>query len=282
MHSRPVRFAQMFALSAALATALWSCGGGAGSGSNPTPTTPTTPTSTTRILGLSGNLAFGNVTVGQSASLTLTITNSGNATLTVSGMAVTSGLGSVYASTFTSGTIPAGGSQVATIQFAPAAATSYGGTLQVNGDQTSGINTIPISGTGTTPTPSTFSISGTVTDGTSRNPVPNATVQITSGTSAGKSAVTDSDGTYFLTGVSAGACTLSAAEPHYKTTTQQLSLAAGMRIDLVLQRTTDPTPTPQPPATTCCKVCTTGKPCGDSCIDASYTCHTPTGCACKG
>jgi len=31
----------------------------------------------------------------------------------------------------------------------------------------------------------------------------------------------------------------------------------------------------------CCKVCTTGKACGNSCISASYTCHQPPGCACN-
>ncbi len=63
-----------------------------------------------------------------------------------------------------------------------------------------------------------------------------------------------------------------------------------------------PTPTPEPepvvipepePAPTqavepepvdtqqyCCKVCTTGKACGDSCISRSYTCHKGPGCAC--
>ncbi|MDB5870666.1 MAG: hypothetical protein JWQ07_108 [Ramlibacter sp.] len=33
-------------------------------------------------------------------------------------------------------------------------------------------------------------------------------------------------------------------------------------------------------STYCCKHCTTGKPCGDTCISNSYTCHTPGGCAC--
>jgi hypothetical protein len=32
----------------------------------------------------------------------------------------------------------------------------------------------------------------------------------------------------------------------------------------------------------CCTVCKTGKPCGDSCISASETCHTSGGCACSG
>lgn len=47
-----------------------------------------------------------------------------------------------------------------------------------------------------------------------------------------------------------------------------------------------PTPSynyPTPAATgACCKICTTGRACGDSCISASYTCHKPTGCACNG
>jgi hypothetical protein len=45
------------------------------------------------------------------------------------------------------------------------------------------------------------------------------------------------------------------------------------------------TPLPQPTFTfggsdVCCKHCTTGKPCGDSCISFSFICHQPPGCAC--
>jgi hypothetical protein len=32
----------------------------------------------------------------------------------------------------------------------------------------------------------------------------------------------------------------------------------------------------------CCRVCTVGKPCGNTCISASYDCNTPGGCACYG
>ena len=32
----------------------------------------------------------------------------------------------------------------------------------------------------------------------------------------------------------------------------------------------------------CCKVCTTGKACGDTCIAKNLTCHTAGGCACNG
>lgn len=41
-------------------------------------------------------------------------------------------------------------------------------------------------------------------------------------------------------------------------------------------------PPPPPPQQTCCKVCHTGKACGNSCISRSYTCHQPPGCACNG
>ena len=43
---------------------------------------------------------------------------------------------------------------------------------------------------------------------------------------------------------------------------------------------TDPPPTDPPPS--CCKVCTTSKACGDSCINVNYTCSKPPGCACNG
>lgn len=41
-------------------------------------------------------------------------------------------------------------------------------------------------------------------------------------------------------------------------------------------------PTAEPTSRPCCKCCTRGvsKPCGDTCISASRTCHTPPGCAC--
>ena len=32
----------------------------------------------------------------------------------------------------------------------------------------------------------------------------------------------------------------------------------------------------------CCKICRTGKACGDTCISRSHTCHKGPGCACNG
>jgi hypothetical protein len=33
-------------------------------------------------------------------------------------------------------------------------------------------------------------------------------------------------------------------------------------------------------APACCKICTVGKACGNSCISRNYTCRQPPGCAC--
>jgi len=98
----------------------------------------------TLIIGVSGNLAFGNVTMGTTATATLTITNAGNSSLTVSSITYPPGFSGAF-----SGTIAAGGSQAVTVTFAPTALSSYGGTVTVNSDATSGTNTITASGTGT-------------------------------------------------------------------------------------------------------------------------------------
>ena len=123
-----------------LAVAILSACGSSDSSTSPTPTT----SASTRVVGLSGNLTFGTVTAGQTATTTLTITNSGTSTLTVSGMTAPSG----YSASWTNGAIAAGGSQSVTIGFSPTAAILYSGTLTVNGDQTSGTSAVPISGTG--------------------------------------------------------------------------------------------------------------------------------------
>jgi hypothetical protein len=117
-------------------------------GDSDSPTAPSAPTTPTRVISVSGNLAFGDVTVGASRANTLTITNSGNAALTVANLSVTGGLGAHMQSNWSSGTIAPGASQSVSINFAPAAAGVYSGTLTVNGDHTGGTNTIGISGTG--------------------------------------------------------------------------------------------------------------------------------------
>jgi hypothetical protein len=68
----------------------------------------------TRVIGLSGSLDFGLAPVGGSPTRTLTITNSGNSTLTVSSLSYPSAFSGAW-----SGTIAAGGHQDVTVTFSP-------------------------------------------------------------------------------------------------------------------------------------------------------------------
>jgi len=43
-----------------------------------------------------------------------------------------------------------------------------------------------------------------------------------------------------------------------------------------------PQPATPAPTRSCCRICTTGKACGNSCINRNYTCRQPVGCACNG
>jgi hypothetical protein len=115
-------------------------------GSNSSPTMPTE--AVTRIIGLSGNLAFGNVQVGSSATSILTISNSGNATLTVSAINASGGMSSVLLADWRSGAIAPAASQQVTVQFSPSASQAYSSVLSIVSDATGGTNTIDISGTG--------------------------------------------------------------------------------------------------------------------------------------
>ena len=97
----------------------------------------------TKIIGVTGSLAFGNVLTGTTATAALTITNSGNTALTISGLDYPTGFSGAW-----SGSIPSGGSQNVPVTFAPAAAITYSGTVMINSDATAGPNTISATGIG--------------------------------------------------------------------------------------------------------------------------------------
>ena len=161
--SRPLRIRVkgqigLILTSAAVAACYVACSGAAGS----TTTGPSTTTgsSPTRILALSGDLAFGNVRVlDVSPPRTLTITNNGNATLTVTSIRFTEStpnclMARVFptatapAQTFSSGLLAPGASQQIQLLFWPQSAMTCSGLIVIESDQTSGTNTIAISGTG--------------------------------------------------------------------------------------------------------------------------------------
>ena len=101
----------------------------------------------TRVIAVSGNLAFGAVTVGQITSATVTIANTGNSPLTFTSITCTCNV-SVFGASPTSGTVPPGGSRTVTVSFGPLASVVYGGTLTVMSDATAGSASLVVSGTG--------------------------------------------------------------------------------------------------------------------------------------
>ncbi len=131
----------------------------------------------TRIVGVSGDLAFGEVGVGTlPPERTMIITNTGNAPLTVFGIDYPVG----FSGNWSSGIIPAGVSRSVTVKFSPTAVTSYGGAVTVNCDYTAGVNTITASGTGAIAT-RIINVSGDLNFGDVliEGPPPQRTVTIT-------------------------------------------------------------------------------------------------------
>ena len=118
-----------------------SCGGSSSSNNNSLPTAPTPP-APTRVINVTGDLNFGQVTVGDAQTRFMTITNNGTAMLTVTGL--TGPCGGFFTVSWSGGTISPGASQTVSIRFSPTAVQNCTGVVTVNGDQTGGTNTIAV------------------------------------------------------------------------------------------------------------------------------------------
>jgi len=131
------------------------------SGCSSSTTSPGSPQTITKIISVTGNLAFGTVNLGTTAQQTFTIGNSGNTALAFTSFAESGGTGSAgFSASPTSGTVAPGSSLTVTVQFSPTLTQFYSNVLTVNGDQTNGNNAINVSGTGVNNNP-IFSRSGT-------------------------------------------------------------------------------------------------------------------------
>jgi len=106
------------------------------------------PTIASRIIAFNGDLAFGSVVVSQNAPRTLTIRNTGNRALTVSGIQYPTG----YAGNWTRGVIAPNGEQAVTVTFMPSSIQSYSGVITVLSDATGGSGVMNVSGSGAAPT----------------------------------------------------------------------------------------------------------------------------------
>ncbi len=98
----------------------------------------------TPVLELSGDLSFGDVTVGQISARILTITNTGNGPLTVTGIDLPNG----FSADWTAGTVAIWERREVTVTFSPAAEQVYGGTIAVESDAISDEATIEANGAG--------------------------------------------------------------------------------------------------------------------------------------
>jgi hypothetical protein len=140
----------------------------ANNSSNPSMSIPLSGTgvASTKVLGLSTtSLSFGNVNVGSSNSLSVALTNNGNANVTISSLGVSNGA-------FTANGVSAGEmltpnqSVTVTVQFAPSAAGAVSGTVTISSDATNSPASINVSGTGVATTPHTVALAWTASTGT--------------------------------------------------------------------------------------------------------------------
>ncbi len=99
------------------------------------------------VISISGNLNFGNVTVGNTDSKSFTISNTGTAAFTVSGISFPYG---VYSSSYAGGTIQAGSSQTVTVTFSPVNVVPYNGNIVVNHNADMGSGILSVTGSGVT------------------------------------------------------------------------------------------------------------------------------------
>lgn len=155
------------------------------------------------IFGVSpSSLGFGNVNVGSNATLPVTVSNTGTAPLTISGV-VSSSAQYTFAPGVFPLVIPVGGNSVLNVTFAPTAAGAINGTLTFTHDAPGSPNVYNLSGTGYVPAP-VFGVSpvaplsfGSVNVGSSANL--NVTVSNTGDAPLSLTGIVSSDPQYTFT-----------------------------------------------------------------------------------
>ncbi|MGD0646461.1 MAG: choice-of-anchor D domain-containing protein [Acidobacteriaceae bacterium] len=110
-----------------------------------------------------GTLSFGSVTSGVTSSAqTLTLSNTGNAALTVSGITIGGANPSDFAETNTCGeSLAAGATCTISVTFTPSSAASFAATVSVADNATGSPQTATLSGSGTAPTAPVATLSPT-------------------------------------------------------------------------------------------------------------------------
>jgi Carboxypeptidase regulatory-like domain/Bacterial Ig-like domain (group 2) len=86
------------------------------------------------------------------------------------------------------------------------------------------------------PAPVRYTLTGVISDMTSRGGVPNARVEVTNGMNAGMAVTTDAAGVYSIQGLSADTFRLRASASGYDAGEQNVTVPANARADFLLQR----------------------------------------------
>jgi hypothetical protein len=110
------------------------------------------------------SLNFGSVVSGSTSAVqAVTVTNTGNAALTINSIAIAGTNPSDFAETNTCGvTLSSGASCTVSVSFTPASAAGFSATLSIADNAAGSPQTVALSGTGTAPTtPSDFAVSST-------------------------------------------------------------------------------------------------------------------------
>ena len=132
---------------------LTGCGGTGVSDPSPNPT-PGSPS----VSAAPSSLNFGNVTVGTTSSLTMTVTNTGNADLVVSAVTLSGAGLSMSPLTFPV-TITAGSNRTVTVSFAPQSAGAMNGRATITSNASATPTVVSIQGTGVSQSVPTLSVS---------------------------------------------------------------------------------------------------------------------------
>jgi Carboxypeptidase regulatory-like domain/HYDIN/CFA65/VesB-like, Ig-like domain len=208
------------------------------SGSESSPTAPTASSgSPTKIMAIEGSLAFGDVVVGQSKDLTLTVRNTGTASLTLGDVSAPASIAPMMTATNASKVVAPGSSTSMTIRFSPTSAGSVSGMITIGADQTSGTNTIAMSGTGMNAPVARITIAGVITNATTGAPVGGATVTAVNVlTNTNARSTTDGNGYYSLANVGAGIVNLDWTASGFVSQAARETFAQDTRRDIRLTK----------------------------------------------
>ncbi len=167
------------------------------------------------------SLNFGNVAAGTSGTNTFTISNTGNATLTVDSI---SSNNSLFTVSPTSASISAGSNKAITVTFTPTSAGSQSGTITIACDDPDS-SSLPVSVVGTGIS-NTGAISGIITDSHSGSGITGVKVTATPGN---YTATTNSAGSYTVSNIPAGTgYTVSASKTGYDSNSKNnITVTAG-------------------------------------------------------